>query len=504
MRGVSLTAIRVTVLETLRLRAMTAPTPDERNQLRSAHGRSITAGPVAVRGLPGALALGAGTALRLDGALDPGLLPLRRLRVRFGDLERDVDGFALAESQGAKELLWWSLVPVPLGARPGPTKACLLADGPSGTVELPLGEVRVEPAREPPVVTALPDEDGSRPLIAICMATYEPGMEWLARQLGSIRAQTWERWVCLISDDASSPAASEALQRAVGGDPRFAVSRSEHRLGFYGNFERALGMVPADAAMVAMADQDDRWDPDKLEALAATLAAHPDAGLAYSDMRIVDEGGRLLSDTFWYLRRNRCDDVASMLIANTVTGAASLFRRELLETALPFPPGGTSEHYHDQWLALCSLALGEIAYLDRPTYDYTRHGESVTIVAAAEWYLPPRGLRERVRIRSRRLLRRLRMGLGGPIWRDMYLDRILMIRQLVAVIELRAGERIRPGRRRALGRLADADSPRSAAWLALRLLRPLIGRNETLARERVLVGALLWRAIVVRRARRRR
>jgi hypothetical protein len=31
------------------------------------------------------------------------------------------------------------------------------------------------------------------------------------------------------------------------------------------------------------------------------------------------------------------------------------------------------------------------------------------------------------------------------------------------------------------------------AWLLGRCLRPLIGRNETLARERVLLGGLIWR-----------
>ena len=42
---------------------------------------------------------------------------------------------------------------------------------------------------------------------------------------------------------------------------------------------------------------------------------------------------------------------------NTVTGAASLFRRELLDVALPFPdvPG---KPFHDHWLACVALAIG--------------------------------------------------------------------------------------------------------------------------------------------------
>lgn len=455
-----------------------------------------------VRGLPATLEVGTGTALRLDGSIDASLLPLRAIRVVVGEHEREVDGFGLARSKAEGEtILWWAVVPVSASIAQGAAEVRLIADRATGdSVEIALGEVQLEVGARP--ATAATATDGSAPLIAVCMATYEPSEEWLRRQLDSIRAQTWSRWICVISDDASSPEAFAVLERAVGDDSRFVVSRSGDRLGFYDNFQRAIRMAPPEAGLIAPCDQDDRWDPDKLEALSATLAGSPGAALAYSDMRIADEHGRILSDTFWYLRRNRYDDIASVLIANTVTGAASMFRRELLDVALPFPPGGTPEHYHDQWLALCALALGEIAYLDRPTYDYTRHLDSVTIAAAAEFYVPPNGLRERAALRWRRLSRRLRMAIDGPNWRELYLERILMIRQLVAVLELRAGERVSPAKRRSLGLLTAADrSPRAAAWLAARVLRPLVRRNETMARERVLVGSLIWRAIVVRRAR---
>ena len=67
-------------------------------------------------------------------------------------------------------------------------------------------------------------EDG--PLVAICMATYEPSPSLLQRQLESIRAQTHRNWVCVISDDCSSLERFAAIEEAVEGDPRFVVSRS--------------------------------------------------------------------------------------------------------------------------------------------------------------------------------------------------------------------------------------------------------------------------------------
>src|SRR5436305_1551689 len=208
------------------------------------------------------------------------------------------------------------------------------------------------------------------PLVAICMATFEPEPRLLEGQIGSIREQTHENWVCLVSDDGSSAERLGHLRALTAGDERFTLSVGEERLGFYANFERALGMVPPEAGFVALADQDDRWYPEKLAALLAELG---EAQLVYSDMRIVDEAGAVVSETFWRGRRNNYTDLASLLLANTVTGAASLFRRQLLELVLPFPePVG--DPFHDQWIAAIALAVGEIAYVERPLYDYVQHG----------------------------------------------------------------------------------------------------------------------------------
>lgn len=454
---------------------------------------------------PDPIEVGAGTALLLDGTLEAEGREITGMRVRLGGIEQEVDAFGmpLPRNYGSGPL-WWAIVAIPSSMELGRASLTLIAEVEGERVELDLGGLELVRSLEAPQVPAPRPSDPSagRP-IAICMATHEPRRDQLGRQLGSIREQTHGNWVCLISDDCSSEAALALLEEEIAGDPRFVLSRSPERLGFYRNFERSLRMVPADAELVALADQDDRWDPDKLEALASTLGDNPGAQLAYSDMRIATDGGEILSNTFWYLRRNSYDDIASLIVANTVTGAASIFRRELLDVALPFPPAQSEqEAYHDHWLALCALAQGEIAYLDRPTYDYTRHADSVTIRAEREWLAPAAGLGGWARLRLRRLTRRLRMSTGRPGWRAIYFDRYLLIRQLAAVLELRLGERIPPRKRRALRRLTAAEhSPAAAAWLLARSLRPLIGRNETLARERVLFGGVLWRRVVGRRAR---
>src|SRR6476646_4490886 len=139
------------------------------------------------------------------------------------------------------------------------------------------------------------------PLVAICMATFDPDPALLQRQIASIREQTHEAWVCLISDDGSSDERFEQLRALTAEDPRFELSRADQQLGFYLNFERALKMAPPEAQFIALADLGD-------------------AQRVYSDMRIVDEASGVVADTFWRGRRNNYTNLASLLLANTVTG----------------------------------------------------------------------------------------------------------------------------------------------------------------------------------------
>jgi glycosyltransferase involved in cell wall biosynthesis len=334
----------------------------------------------------------------------------------------------------------------------------------------PLGRIPVtEPA--PPPALGRPAPPG---LIAVCMATFEPDPALFAVQIASLRAQTDRNWVCIVSDDASAPDAFAALTAAIGDDPRFVVSRSEERLGFYRNFERALTLAPAEAELIALCDQDDRWHPGKLATLRAALGS---AQLVYSDQRLVDAGGRVLRDTLWQGRANNHTDITSMLVANTITGAAALFRREVAELALPFPdtPGLP---FHDHWIALVALAAGDVAYVDRPLYDYVQHrGAFFGAVTHGE-----------------RPARRRLAGLRGG--RAAYFRGYLPRVTLAEVVLARGAGHIAPAKARALRRFAAAErSPAAFAWLAARPLRVLAGRTETLGSESELLPGLVWRRV---------
>ena len=354
---------------------------------------------------------------------------------------------------------WWATVPVSGGSE---LAAAVRVAG--GSEELvPLGRIGV--ASPAPF-----DPDVPPGAIAICMATFDPDPSLLRVQLDSIRAQSDERWVCLISDGGSSEEGFARLVEAVGDDPRFTISRSQERLGPYRNFERVLSMVPSSATLVALSDQDDRWYPDKLRALRGALGP---ARLVYSDQRIVTDDGRVLRDSLWHGRRNDYRNLASLLVANSMPGAAMLFRSELLDVALPFPdaPGAP---YHDHWLGLAALASGEVRYVDRPLYDYVQHGAAVQGAVVGQQF---------------------RRGSGR--WRGAYFGGYVMRSVQARTLLLRCGPSITTRKRRALSWFVAAErSPICFLWLALRPLRRLVGRDETLSGEVALACGIVWRWLV--------
>jgi glycosyltransferase involved in cell wall biosynthesis len=222
-----------------------------------------------------------------------------------------------------------------------------------------------------PVTVAWPS---TGPRVAICMATYNPPVDLFIAQIESIRKQTHTNWLCLISDDNSDNEMYDRVRFMVKADKRFLFFQNRERLSFYENFEHALRLTPADADFVALCDQDDVWQPDKLETLLSRF--DDETQLAYSDARVVNADGEVKSVTFWNKRRNNYSDLAMLMVANTITGAASMIRASLLPDVIPFPPRA-GPMFHDQWIGLVAMVRGRIGYVDRPLYDYVQHSSGV-------------------------------------------------------------------------------------------------------------------------------
>lgn len=364
--------------------------------------------------------------------------------------------------------------------REAPVQVALVADlEGGGRVEAPLGEIAVEAAQAPSVV---PEEPGPQ-TIAICMATFEPDPELFRSQIESLIAQTDRDWICLVSDDCSSAERFADIVAATEGDERFFVSRSERRQGFYRNFERALRLAPGACGLIALCDQDDRWHRDKLSTLRAAIGANC---FAFSDLRLVDAAGNVISESLSSHRPASRPGLASLLASNSIPGAACLFKRPVIEAALPFPqvPGWA---FHDQWLALTATALGGGVRVDHPLYDYVQH--------EGQWsggQIASMGGRRSLVSRARRLPGRLR---GTPArWRNRFFYAYLPARIQAETLLARGGEQLASPARKDLERIRrEGRSAISCLGSVLAGLGAGRLRREEVGARRVRATGALWR-----------
>jgi glycosyltransferase involved in cell wall biosynthesis len=350
-----------------------------------------------------------------------------------------------------------------------------------------LGDVCLDPVPNAPAMVLRTIQ--GRPIIAICMTTYNPAIELFHKQIESIKSQTNRAWFCLISDDGSRPEVVKQMTRVIGSDPRFIMRQNPVRLGFYRNFEKCMSMVPKDADFVALSDHDDSWHPEKLDALLAEF--DPNTTLVYSDMNVVDREGKPIASTYWTNRRNNYTSLSSLLLANTITGAAAMFPRSLLEYLLPFPdPIG--DQFHDHWIGCTALALGRIKYIDRPLYDYVQHANNVI-----GHYVVPRkpGLKlltqlakavMPVRVRSRLIHVRDHI-------RSIYVGDVLRVEQTAQVLQLRCAGNLDEDKNFALRRVASIDSSlKTILWLLFRSLVGLRPKTVTMGAESRLLKGVAW------------
>lgn len=236
--------------------------------------------------------------------------------------------------------------------------------------DCPGPDVRVKVLRKP-------ERSTSKAPVQIFMASYNPSAKIFDQQMQSILDQNIDennaQLSLIVSDDASLSCGLRNVLRYEY-DERVEIDPSRNKLGFIANFERALLKRSEASSFFLFSDQDDKWYPDKLLRLTAELGRN-NVVCSYSDMRIVDGSGALISQSFWDVRRPHHSDPVSLACANAVTGAAAAFDHRLAEMLTPFPR--YVGMYHDQWLSVLAAALGRIAYVEEPLYDYVQHGNNV-------------------------------------------------------------------------------------------------------------------------------
>lgn len=140
--------------------------------------------------------------------------------------------------------------------------------------------------------------------VRVFLCTYRRP-QLLRRALASLLAQTHTDWICeLHNDDPGDEAPRRVLEELAPGDKRFHYHPHDSNWGAVATFNHAYAGGPEPYA--SLLEDDNWWKPDFLRSSVATLEAHPDAALVWTNMHVWQESAdgswRDTGRTIWHRR----------------------------------------------------------------------------------------------------------------------------------------------------------------------------------------------------------
>lgn len=231
------------------------------------------------------------------------------------------------------------------------------------------------------------------PRLSILLPVYNAGPH-LAPQLASILSQSDGDFELLAVDDGSTDGSAAAVADWATRDPRIRPLPAAGNLGQRARLRQLLG--EARGAFIAIADQDDRWAPDRNQRLLAAIGERP---LAFGRSQLIDAAGAPLGATLLDTLGIEPDAeaVLSGLFRPMVSAHAAILRRDWIDPAVlghPLP--------FDWLLGTAAMHGGGAAYVDDAAVEHRLHGGNQMNRAGPDRARPLAALRNRYAFLLRR------------------------------------------------------------------------------------------------------
>ena len=223
----------------------------------------------------------------------------------------------------------------------------------------------------------------SRFRLAILLCTYQ-GERFLARQLDSIKIQTYTDWALWASDDRSSDRTVDILEscRAKWGTDKVFI-RTGPAQGFRANFLSLACDTSIQADYFAFCDQDDLWDADKLATAIAWLGSISKSvpALYCARTRLIDENNQPIGYSPLFPKPFEFGNA----LAQSGGGGNTMVFNAAVRALLVEAGADVVVQTHDWWAyILVSGCGGKVYYDPTPKVGYRQHGKNM-VGSNASW-----------------------------------------------------------------------------------------------------------------------
>ncbi|MBP5406145.1 glycosyltransferase family 2 protein [bacterium] len=185
------------------------------------------------------------------------------------------------------------------------------------------------------------------PMISVVMPNYN-GIRFVEDALKSVLNQTYKNLELIVVDDCSTDNSPDIIEKFAQNDGRIKLFRQKNNSGVAAARNTAVQM--AAGKYTALIDNDDIWEPDKLERQLAL--AENGADIVYSSYDFTDENGKSVKRPFIVPEEAT---FRSMLTSNFI-GCSTAFVRSDLMKSHPF----NADYYHEDyvlWMELLKLPV---------------------------------------------------------------------------------------------------------------------------------------------------
>ncbi len=221
-------------------------------------------------------------------------------------------------------------------------------------------------------------------MISVALCTYN-GERYIEEQLSSILNQSQKVDEIVVCDDVSTDRTINILKRISDSnkDVDIRIFENERNLGVCANFYKTVSMCRGD--IIFLSDQDDVWNPNKVETIVKWFDKNPDKSVVFTDADLVDSNGEKIIEnkTLWdftgFDKKNQKqfdEGYGLELISsqNRCTGATMALRKNFV---FDFSKYCNHRVLHDDIIAVAAVLQVKLGYIPYKLIKYRIHDNQV-------------------------------------------------------------------------------------------------------------------------------
>lgn len=166
-----------------------------------------------------------------------------------------------------------------------------------------------------------------KPVVSVVLPTFNR-MYCVRRAIDSVLNQSFQDFELLVVDDGST----DNTVSVVPDDPRINYIKKEN--GGVSS-ARNRGIAEARGKYIAFLDSDDEWGADHLQNHVACMESHPEAGLTYNYVMVLDHNGHLCRKASVEITTPAVESIL-YTNKNSLMTPAIMVRRTVIDNVLPF------------------------------------------------------------------------------------------------------------------------------------------------------------------------